>query len=297
VTVARAAPRNALGAVLLTLSWIFFTTEIVIARILTEHLPTTQIAVFRMGVQALAFLPFILLSRGALLRTRRLPLHGLRAALSGAGMVLFYLAFAALPVAVATTLTFMQAAFLTLLAAVVLGEAIGPRRIGAVVFGFLGVLVVMRPGFGGFDPAMFYALGAAMVAACLMIVTRSLSSTDARFTIMAFSGTLGLAIVAVPAAFVWQPIAPEDWALLVGVGLAGTVGQFLMVGAFQIAEASAMAPVDYVRLIFAVAAGYLVFGEIPDLWTWIGSAIIVGSVVYTTHRERQTARRAPAPQL
>ena len=297
MTVARALPRNALGALLLTLAWVFFTTEIVTARILTADLSTPQIAVFRTVTQAIAFLPFILWTRGALLRTRIFPRHLLRAGLGASGMVLFYLAFAKLPVAVATTLTFMQAGFVTLLAALLLGEAIGPRRIAAVATGFLGVLVVMRPGFGGFDPAMFYALAAALVAAALMILTRSMSATEPRFTIMAYSGWLGLAVVAVPAALTWQPIQPAHWPLLALVGVMGTAGQFLMVGAFTVAEASALAPVDYVRLIFAVAAGYLLFAEIPDIWTWIGSGIIIGSVLYSTHRERQAARRASVPPL
>ena len=290
-------PRNALGAGLLMLAWVFFTAEIVTARILATDLPTTQIAVFRMAVQALVFLPFVLITRGALLHTRHLRLHSLWAGLSGAGMVLYYLAFAALPVAVATTLTFMQAGFMTLLAAFILREPIGRRRLGALILGFAGVLVVMRPGFVQFEPAMLYALAAALCGASLMILTRFLSRTEARFTIMAYSGCLGLILVGIPAAFVWQPIANTHWPLLALVGVAGTAGQFLMVGAFQLAEASALAPVDYTRLIFAVAAGYLLFQEIPDLWTWIGSVIIIASVAYTTHRERQLARRHSALPL
>jgi drug/metabolite transporter (DMT)-like permease len=292
---ARPNINNALGAILLTLSWVFFTTEMVCVRIISSDLSIAQIGVFRVSAQVVVLLPFVLFSRGDVLRTTRLPMHFLRAGCSSSGMVLFYLAFAMLPFALATTLTFTQAMFLILFAAIFLGETIGSRRIGAVLVGFFGVLVVMRPGLGGFDPAMIVALVGALVAAALMIVTRSLSTSESRITIMLYSSWLGLLFISIPAALLWKPVLPEHWLLLGVVGGAGTIGQFLMVGAFQVAEASALAPIDYVRLVFAVVAGYLAFGEIPDLWTWSGSAIVVGSVAYATYRERLNARLRVTP--
>lgn len=286
--------RNAFGALLLTLSWIFFTTELISARLLAPDLSVSQIAVFRLLPQALIFVPIVLMTRGEVIRTRRLRLHLTRAGFSSVGMMLFYLSFAFLPVAVATTLSFTQAIWLIALAALVLHERIGPRRIGAAVAGFIGVLVVMRPGVTAFDPAMLYPLAAALAAACLMTVTRRLSATESRLTIMFYSAWLGLAFIAIPTGLLWQPIRAEHWPLLAVVGVTGTIGQFLMVGAFQVAEASALAPVDYVRLVFAVLAGYFLFAEIPDMWTWIGSAIIIGSVGYVTHRERQLSRACAA---
>jgi drug/metabolite transporter (DMT)-like permease len=100
-------------------------------------------------------------------------------------------------------------------------------------------------------------------------------------------------LLAVPAVLTWQPLELRHLPLL-GLSSCGTTGQFLMVGAFQIAEASALAPVDFLRLIFAVAAGYAVFGEVPDLWTWAGAGIIIGAVGYATHRERLAMARAAA---
>lgn len=282
-----ARPQNFLGALLLTASWVFFTAEMVTARLLADDLSLPQISVFRLATQAIVLLPFLLLWPGRLLGTRRFPMHVLRAGLSTSGMLLFYLTFSLLPVALATTLTFTQAMFVTLLAAFFLAETIGRRRVIAVLVGFGGVLVVMRPGLAGFDPAMLVALAGAFVAALLMIVTRALSATEGRITIMLYSAWLGLAIVCVPAMLTWAPVRPEHWPLLGLLSIAGTIGQFLMVGAYQVAEASALAPVDYVRLVFAVAAGYLLFSEIPDVWTWIGAAIVVGSVGYTAHRERR----------
>ncbi|XWN33852.1 MAG: DMT family transporter [Devosia sp.] len=273
-----ALPPNLLGASLLTGAWVFFTAEMVLVRILSEHLSVAQIVVFRLGTQAVIFVPILVASAGRVARTQHIGLHGLRALFSAVGMVLFYLAFSLLPLAMVTTLTFTQAAFMIVLAAVFLGEIISRRRIVAVVGGFVGVLVVMRPGFGGFQPAMLVALLGALVSAGLMIITRKLSMTEARMTVMFYSASLGLILMALPAALTWQPIAPEHWAYLAAIGLAGTTGQFMMIGAFQVSEASALAPVDYVRLIFAVAAGYMVFAEVPDVWTFVGSAIVVVSV-------------------
>ncbi|MEM9903264.1 MAG: DMT family transporter [Pseudomonadota bacterium] len=289
-----APSQSLLGAALLTLSWVFFTTEMVAVRLLAGDLSIAQIGVFRQATQVLAFLPLLLWSRGALLRTGRFKMHVARASCSIGGMYLFYLAFALLPLALATTLTFLQAMFVLVLAALLLGERIGPRRIGAVIVGFLGVLIVMRPGFQAIDPGMLIALTGAFVASLLMILTRSLSATEGRLTIMLYSSGLGLGMIAIPAALTWAPIAPGHVPLLLLVGVAGTMGQFLMVGAYQVAEASALAPVDYVRLIFAVAAGFIVFGELPDLWTWAGATVILSAVAYATHRARLAADPPPS---
>lgn len=284
-----APTRNVLGALLLTLSWVFFTTEMVAVRILSEALSISQIGVFRQATQVFAFAPLVLWRGGTVLRTARLPMHFARAACSSSGMYLFYLAFALLPVALVTTLTFLQAILVLVLAAILLGERLGPRRIGAVVVGFLGVLIVMRPGIAPIQPGMLVALMGAFVAALLMVLTRSLSATEERMTIMVYSASIGLGLIAVPAAFTWQPVDLTHVPMLLLIGVAGTTGQFLMVGAYQVAEASALAPVDYIRLIFAVAAGYLLFNEIPDLWTWGGAALIIAAVAYATHRERLAA--------
>ena len=284
------ATRNALGAAILAFSWVFFTIEMVLARILSKDLPIAEIAVFRLLTQILVLLPMLIFVGSSLLKTARIRHHVLRAALSSGGMILFYLTFSLLPVAVATTLTFTQALFVSIMAALILREFVGPRRIIAIIVGFAGVLIVMRPGFGDFDAAMFIALAGAFVASALMIMTRSLGQTEHRLTIMAYSAGFGLCFVLPYALLDWKPIEAALWPMLAVLSLCGTFGQFLMVGAYQMAEASALAPIDYVRLVFAVIAGYAVFSEIPDIWTFTGSAVIVLSAFYTSHREQVQAR-------
>lgn len=278
--------RRITGGLLLVSAWVFFTTEMVTVRILTEHYAVAQMAVVRTGAQAVLMVAVAFLAGWSIARTARFPMHGLRALCSQTGMVAFYFAFATLPLALVTTLTFTQAIFLVVLAVLFLGERIGWRRITAVAAGFVGVLVVVRPGLEAFQPAMLIALAGAFVSAALLAITRSLSLTDGRWTVMFWSSWLGLLLMAVPAAIVWAPVQPGHWPLFALVSASGIVGQFLMIGAFQIAEASALAPVDYVRLVFAVAAGYLMFDEIPDLWTFVGSAIVLGSAATIARRTR-----------
>ena len=160
-----------------------------------------------------------------------------------------------------------------------LSERVGLNRLLAILLGFIGVLVIMRPGFTIFEPAMIVALLGAFFAACLFVITRSLSLSESRFTIMFYSAWLGLAVVSIPAYMNLVTINLVDALKLGIVGLFGTIGQFLMVGALQIAEASAIAPVDYVRLLLALMVGFFIFGEVPDLWTWTGSAIITSAVL------------------
>lgn len=290
--------RQVTAGLLLVIAWVFFTTEMIAVRVLTADYAVAQMAAVRIGAQAVLFGAVAAVTGWTIARTARIHLHGLRALCSQTGMLLYYYAFAVLPLAVATTLTFTQAIFLLVLAVLFLGERVRWRRTAAVAAGFIGVLIVLRPGFEAVHPAMIGALFGAFVSATLLAITRSLSLTDGRWTVMFWSAFLGTALAAIPAALVWVPIAPEHLPLFALVAASGMMGQFLMVGAFQLAEASALAPVDYVRLVFAVAAGYVLFNEIPDLWTIVGSAIVLASaatIVRRTRTVRAPGSATPAP--
>ena len=270
--------KNLLGATLLATSWLFFTVEMTVVRLLVPEFSIYLIVFLRLATQAILLAPIAFNNWNQIAGTSRFKLHFLRASLSVLGMALFYYSFANLPMATATTLTFTVPAFVSVLAALFLSERVGLTRSLAIFLGFLGVLVIMRPGFAMFEPAMVVALLGAFFAACLFVVTRSLSLSESRFTIMFYSAWLGLALVSIPAYMNLVTINLVDALKLGIVGLFGTIGQFLMVGALQIAEASAIAPVDYVRLLLALLVGFFMFKEVPDLWTWAGSAIIICAV-------------------
>jgi drug/metabolite transporter (DMT)-like permease len=281
---------TAAAAALLILAWLLFTVEMVLVRKLSSDLPVVQVSFFRLTVQLALLLPFILANPSAILSTNRLRLHAVRAGCSALVMPIYYFAFVILPFAVVTTITFTQALFLVILAAVVGGERVGPRRWVATAIGFLGVVVIMRPGVAAFEPMVLFVLTGAMISATLMLITRQLGKTESGMTIMAYVSILGTIYLSGPTWYLWQPPDAAQLLILVTIGIVGTTGQFLFVHAFKRAEASALAPIDYVRLVFAVLAGYFLYAEIPDLWTWTGAAIIITSALAVTRLEHRAER-------
>ena len=282
---------TAFAAALLILAWIMFTAEMVLARRLSGDLSAVQISFFRLFIQLVAFVP-LLLYRPQILATKRLKLHGVRAGCSALVMPIYYFAFAVLPFAVVTTITFTQALFLVVLAALFAGEKVGRRRWVATAIGFLGVLLIVRPGMAAFEPMVLFVLSGALVAAALMLLTRQLGQTESGITIMTYVALFGCIYLGPPTWWLWQPMTTAHMLLLLGIGAIGTTGQFLFVHAFKRAEASALAPIDYVRLIFAVIAGYWLYDEFPDMWTWAGAAVIIASALAVTRLEHRAERAA-----
>ncbi|UFN47049.1 DMT family transporter [Roseomonas sp. OT10] len=222
-----------------------------------------------------------------LLRTRELPLQLLRGTLSICSWGLYYNAFSALPLATATVLSFTAVLFTTALAGPVLGEAVGRARWGATLVGFLGVLVILRPGALPVEWAALGALVSALLGAAVTLATRALAQGERIDTIMLYVGLITLA-GALPAA--WPGLEWPGWrnaGLLAVVGLLGATGMRWTIHALRLADASLIAPLGYVRLVFAALAGALLFGERLDAWLALGAALILGSALYVV----RTARR------
>ncbi len=289
----RAAPiRAALWMLGFTLT---FAIMGALVRILARNLDPLEIAFFRnlFGVIVIAPLLFRVGLRAAV-RTARPRLHLARSVIALIAMYCLFIAFARLPIADATALTFTSPLFATLGAALVLGEVVRRRRWTAMAVGFLGVLIVLRPGAAAIQPASLIALGAAMFMATSMLIAKTLTRSESPTTMVLYMMLIMTPLSLLPALFVWQWPAPAAWPLLAAAGIAGTVGQFMLARAFKAAEASAVMPFDFARLVFAAALGYLVFGEAPDAWTWVGGAVILASTVYIAHRESALGRAAPA---
>jgi drug/metabolite transporter (DMT)-like permease len=271
---------------LLLVAWLFFTAEIVAIKALAGTVPVAQILLLRFGVQAVAMVAYAARRRKVPL-TGRIGFHVARSFLSVASMVFQYLAFGALPLALATTLSFTQSLFLVVLAAIVFRERIGGLRGLATAVGFVGVVVLCRPGVGDIEPMVFAMLAGAFSGSLVMTATKLLARTDSPATIMFYVGLFNTLWVAIPGFHGWQSPAADQWALLAGICIAGPLSHVLMIQALRIGDASALAPVDYVRLVFATLAGFLFFGEIPDFWTWLGAAIILGSTFVLAMAERR----------
>jgi drug/metabolite transporter (DMT)-like permease len=224
--------------------------------------------------------------------TTRPLLQLIRSALQVGAMYLFMSALTVLPLATVTSITFTAAFMVVMLSIPMLGEKVGPRRWLAVLVGFGGAIVIIRPGSGDIaDWPALMALGAALCYAIFQILTRKLapyddSRTTAVYTVVV---TLVVSSAIAPIGFSW-PADVNVWLLFLALGVFGGISHFFLIKAYETGEASVLSPFDYGQLVGATLLGYLIWGDFPDGWTWVGVAIIVCSGVYIAHRE---ARRKP----
>ena len=258
-------------------------------------LPVTQVTWIRFVSQFL----LIVLVLGAvqvprLLRTTRLKHQLLRSVLMMLSTVLNFLALRHLRLDQTQTIYFLAPFVVALLAGPFLGEWVGWRRLVAILVGFSGILVVVRPGAATFEPALIFSFGSMLAYATFMLLTRYLASHDPPEVTLFYSllaGTYFLAPLAI-VDWVW-PDEAFIWLLLASMGLWGGLGHYIFILAYRRAPASTLAPFVYLGLVTHVAAGYLVFGETPDRWTLAGAAIVIASGIYLFHREH-VQRRARA---
>lgn len=262
------------------------------AKFLTETLHPVQIVWTRqLGLLAGAGVLFAL-NGPALFRTGHPILQVTRGALAAGSATLFIVAVSFVPLADAVALSFVAPFIVTILGALLLKEPVGLRRWLAVAAGFAGTLVVIRPGFGVLHPAAFLVLVAATLFAFRQIISRALSDTDRTVTTIAYTAVVGSAILTIPLPFVWRwPETGLEIALLFGIAVLAGLAEVCVIKALEIALAVVVAPVQYSLIVWGSIYGLLVFGQFPDLWTWIGTAIIIVTGLYTLNREWMAKRR------
>jgi drug/metabolite transporter (DMT)-like permease len=249
-----------------------------------------EIAFFRNFFALLVMVPWAASAGLGGLMTQRLSVHVWRALIGVAAMLLWFSALAVLPLAQAVALNFTVPLFATAGAALFLGEVVRVRRWSATIVGFVGVLVIVRPGFAEVSPAALLPVLAAVVMAVSTLVVKSLARTEQPAAIVFYMTLLMTPLSLPPALFVWQT---PSWSALGWMGLVAVVANashILMTRAYGVADASAVLPFDYTRLPFTAAIGYLAFAEVPDLWTWVGAAVIAAATFYIAQREAAQAR-------
>ena len=216
----------------------------------------------------------------------------LRAGALAAATILNFFAVRHLPLSVTSTIFFTTPLWVCLLGGPLLGERIGPRRAAAVVIGFIGIIVVTRPGMGAVHWAAILSIGAALFAAFYFMLTRRLAGIDSTATQQFYGAAIGTAVLAVPALLDWQwPLSTADWLAFAAIGCFGWAGHQITVIAHRLAPATTLAPFVYLQLVFMAAAEWLVFGTEPDLWVFVGAVIVVASGLFIWLRERQLERR------
>ena len=228
------------------------------------------------------------LTRPGVMTTRRPLLQVGRSALLLGSTMLNFFALKFLQLDEALSILFSTPFLVAVLSGPMLGERMGWRRWSAIGVGFAGVLVVTRPGLGGIHPAALLSLASAFCYAIYSITTRVLSRTDSNETTLFYSNMVGAAAMLPVMPFVWT--TPRHWlviGLLVGLGVFGSIGHYLLIAAHRLAPASLLAPFIYTQLVWVILFGYVVFAHVPTAWTIAGSAIVVASGLYVLYRERK----------
>ncbi|MBL4748155.1 MAG: DMT family transporter [Magnetovibrio sp.] len=224
------------------------------------------------------------------LRARRPGLQFIRAtALFGATSTM-YVALTKMPLGDAAAIQFFAPVLVTVISGLFLGEHIGLRRWGGVFCAFIGVLLIARPGFGGFGWTALLPLTTAFMLAAYMVLTRIIRTKDNADSTTFYSTAVGAVILSFIVPFHWQPLTAQQWGLMVLMGSAGAVGHFLLVKAFHAAEASMLAPFTYSQVVAAIFWGFIVFGDVPSVPTVIGTTLIICSGIYVWYRETQLTK-------
>ena len=288
---ARPAPARAdrplRGIALILVSTVFLGSSDVTSKYLSSTLPSIEIAWIRFLVFSLIMIPAMLPGSPLFaLRTGRPGLQGMRGVALLGSSLFFISGLRFLPIAEASATSFIAPLFVTALSIVFLSESVGLRRWLATAVGLIGVLIILRPGSGAFHPAAFFPVVSALAWACTLVMTRMLSGKEAVITTMTWSAITGFFILSALVPLVWVAPSWHDIMLGILIGVASTAGQWIVVLAFRYADASVLAPFSYTQLLWVSILGFIIFGEVPDIWTITGAVFIVASGLYTAHRER-----------
>jgi drug/metabolite transporter (DMT)-like permease len=281
--------------------WLVTTLAMTIAgRELATVLPVFVVMIMRSGIALLLLSPVVFLwYRGDPVRTRRLPLHLARNLIHYAGQYCWFLALALIPIAQVIAIEFTMPLWTALLAAAFLGERLSASRIGAVVLGLIGIVVIMGPGVASFSAGQAAALAAAMLLGSAIIITKALTRSDSALTII-FYMFLIQTVIGLPLAisvWAWPPQALWPWVVVVGV--AGSLSHFCLAKAISLADATVVVPMDFLRVPLSALAGWLLYGEGVTVWLALGSTLILaGNAVNlwraaATQRGNATRRAAP----
>ena len=285
------------AVVLMVASACSFGLMAILIRYASHTLHAFEIAFFRSLFGAMATAPLLLRHGWHALRTDRIGFYVLRCAIGTLGMLAGFWAIAHLPLAQAISLSYSSPLFVTIGAVVFLGEIVRARRWSAVVAGFVGVLVIVRPGTDGFTIASIVALLSSACTGAVTISIKFLSRSDSPDTIVLLTTWLWVPLSLPFALGVWQAPPAALWPLLVVLGVLGTLGQYFWTHALRLAEASTLAPFSYLQLVIVSALAWLVFGEAVDGWTAVGAAIVIGASLYIARREAAVARERRSAAL
>ena len=257
------------------------------AKLLMENYPVMQIVWARYFFQFILLLAFLGLRLKKVLVTSKLQLQIVRSFLLLGTSVLFFFGLSKLALADISSIMFVAPILVTILSMPLLGERVGPRRWAGIIVGFLGAIVIIRPGFGMIQLTALFPIGAACLYALYQISTRFLGRTDNAMTTLVYTASSGTAILSSLVPLYWIAPDTEGWLMMIALGVTSNLGHFSMIKAYVEAPAPTVVPFSYVNLLWATLFGYVLFSDLPDLWTISGACIVAGSGLYIFHRENK----------
>lgn len=268
-----------------------FTIMTTLIREVATDIHPFQIAFFRVLTNLLLMVPFVIRTGPDILKSTNHKTYILRGLFGFLFLMSYFPGAALVPVSDSQALIFTSPLFATAMAVLFLGERVRGRRLTALVVGFCGALIILRPGFDAVNMGALLVVIGAFANAASNVMVRHTTRTDHPDTAVFYLMVYVLPLISIPAYFVWTTPTFLQLLIMVGVGFFATLNQRFLSRAFAAAEATAVLPFDFARLPFAALVGWLVFSEIPDVWVWIGGALIFLSSVYIAHRE-SVARRS-----
>jgi drug/metabolite transporter (DMT)-like permease len=278
------------GGLWMTLGGFCFAAMNVLIRQLSADMHPFEVVFFRNAGGLVFMLPWLLRVGTSALRTDHHRYYFGRSFLGFLSMLLWFSALALMPVAEATALSFTSPLFATIFAVILLHEVVRARRWTATAIGFIGAMIILRPGMSNLDLAHLLVLASSALAGVNAILVKQLTRSESPNAIVTYMTLYIIPMSLLPALFVWTTPPPHTWPLIFLLGLLATIGHQALTRAFAATDTSIVMSFDYGRLPFVALISWFVFGELPDLWTWVGAAVIVGASTYIAHREATVAR-------
>jgi len=276
-------------ALTMSFMWVFI-------RHVSQDIHPFEISFFRNLFGLIAVIPWFIKYGLTPLKTQKLGLLGLRGLLNTVSMLAFFTALSITPVADVTALAFMSPIYATLFAMFYFHEKVGLRRWSAILFGFAGTMVVLRPGFETIGTGQMLVIGSGIIWGVCLVLIKVIGRTESSVTITTYMSVFMAPMSLIPALFVWHWPSGEQFAWLVGIGILGGAGQMAMSESLKSADTHVVMPADFTKLIWVAIIGYLAFGEVPGLYVWLGGAMIFGSTAFIAYREHALGRAAKVPQ-
>ena len=271
------------------LSIVFFSIMVIFIRKASENLHILEVVFFRNLLAFIVMLPLLTSTGLAAIKMNNTKLFLMRGFFGAIGMLAGFTCLTLIPLAQATAISFSKPIFITIGAAIFLGEIIKARRIAAIIIGIIGMLVIVQPGVNSLSFGILLAIIAALAHSVNALIVKKLTLTDSPQAIVTWMVIILIPITFIPAVAVWQWPSLETWLYLWGIAIVGTLAHFSWTKSYTMAEITSLESIEFIKLPIMALFGWMIFSEIPGTWTWIGGSIIFLSTIYISRREAKAS--------